>query len=132
MDGAPVEIDQVRQGARMVVVLEVRAVRDNGARLMIDDPLPAGFEIDNPNILRSGDLSGLNWLELSYVENAEFRADRFLAAVNLRGDRVARVAYQVRAISPGTFHHPAAVVEDMYRPEDRGWTGTGQVRIVAE
>jgi alpha-2-macroglobulin len=35
-----------------------------------------------------------------------------------------RLAYVVRAVSPGTFHHPAASVEDMYRPDlprpDRG------------
>jgi uncharacterized protein YfaS (alpha-2-macroglobulin family) len=116
----------------MVVVLTVDAVDDGGARLMIDDPLPAGFEIDNPNILRSGDLSGLEWLELDYLEHAEFRTDRFLAAVDIRGAKRVRAAYQVRAISPGSFHHPAATVEDMYRPQDRGWTESGRVRIVAE
>ena len=132
LDGAPFDVAEVKQGTRMVVVLTVDAVDDGGARLMIDDPLPAGFEIDNPNILRSGDLSGLEWLELDYLEHAEFRADRFLAAVDIRGAKRVRAAYQVRAISPGSFHHPAATVEDMYRPQDRGWTETSRVRIVAE
>lgn len=132
LDGVQLDVGEIKQGTRMVVVLTVDAVDDGGARLMIDDPLPAGFEIDNPNILRSGDVSGMDWLELDYLEHAEFRADRFLAAVDIRGANRVRAAYQVRAISPGSFHHPAATVEDMYRPQDRGWTETGRVRIVAE
>lgn len=132
LDGSQVDIAEVRQGMRLVVVLTVNAIEDTGARLMIDDPLPAGFEIDNPNILRSGDLNRMGWLELDYLENAEFRADRFLAAIDVRGAGSVRAAYQIRAISPGVFHHPAATVEDMYRPQNRGWTDTGQVRIVAE
>ena len=39
-------------------------------------------------------------------------------------------AYIVRAISPGTFAHPAALVEDMYRPERRARTDTGEVEVV--
>jgi uncharacterized protein YfaS (alpha-2-macroglobulin family) len=39
------------------------------------------------------------------------------------------LAYVVRAVTPGSYHHPAAVVSDMYRPEYRANTGTGQVKI---
>jgi uncharacterized protein YfaS (alpha-2-macroglobulin family) len=35
----------------------------------------------------------------------------------------------VRAVSPGQFHHPAASVEDMYRPQMRARTDAGQVTI---
>ena len=100
---------------------------------MIDDPLPAGFEIDNPNLLRSGAVAALDWLE---VEDdpamAEFRADRFVAAIDWAEAGSFRLAYIVRAVSPGRFHHPAATVEDMYRPEFRAWTGTGRVEVVPE
>jgi hypothetical protein len=37
----------------------------------------------------------------------------------------------VRAVSPGSFHHPAASVEDMYRPDMTGRSDTGRV-IIAE
>jgi uncharacterized protein YfaS (alpha-2-macroglobulin family) len=40
------------------------------------------------------------------------------------------LAYIVRAVSPGQFHHPAATVEDMYRPEFRAWTDSGRVEVV--
>ena len=128
MDGTPLD-SPVAQGDRLVTVLTVRPAEETGARLMIDDPLPAGFEIDNPNLLRGGDIAALDWLETAEAEHAEFRADRFLAAVNWRSDRPLRLAYIVRAVSPGTFHHPAASVEDMYRPQYRARTETGQVSI---
>jgi uncharacterized protein YfaS (alpha-2-macroglobulin family) len=39
-------------------------------------------------------------------------------------------AYIVRAVSPGTFKHPAALIEDMYRPERRARTDSGTVAVV--
>jgi alpha-2-macroglobulin len=95
-----------------------------------DDPLPAGFEIDNPNLLRSGDPGQLAWLQADEVATiAEFRADRFVAAVDWRGAEPFRLAYLVRAVSPGAFHHPAASVEDMYRPAYRARSDAGRVEV---
>jgi uncharacterized protein YfaS (alpha-2-macroglobulin family) len=128
MDGVPVT-GTIASGDRMVVVLQVDPFEDVGARLILDDPLPAGFEIDNPNLLRSGEIGALDWLKVAEAENAEFRSDRFIAAVNHRGADSFRVAYIVRAVTPGTYHHPAATVEDMYRAEYRANTATGQVTV---
>ena len=98
---------------------------------MVNDPLPAGFEIDNPNLMRGGDVRALEWLNLhTNTRNTEFRQDRFLAAVDWRSDKAFRLGYVVRAVSPGTFHHPAASVEDMYRPEFRAQSDTTSITIV--
>jgi hypothetical protein len=96
---------------------------------MIDDALPAGLEIDNPNLLRAGDIAALGWLDPAGPEHAEFRADRFLAAVDLRDDTPFELAYIVRAVTPGSYHHPAALVEDMYRPALRGTTASGRLTV---
>lgn len=133
MEGAPVDPAKVAQGTRMVTVLNIQPWSKSEARLMIVDPLPAGFEIDNPNLLRAGDIAALDWLEvLRNVENTEFRSDRFLAAVDWRSEEAFRLAYVVRAITPGAFHHPAASVEDMYRPTYRAHSDTGRVVIAAQ
>lgn len=130
MDGREVSPDHVAQNERLAVVLTVTPEADRKARLVIDDPLPAGFEIDNPNLLQSGSVAALDWLDLEEdVASAEFRSDRFIAALEHEGGRRIRLAYIIRAVSPGRFHHPAATVEDMYRPEFRAWTGTGEVAI---
>jgi uncharacterized protein YfaS (alpha-2-macroglobulin family) len=71
----------------------------------------------------------LDWLETVYPEHSEFRSDRFIAAIDWREDNPFTLAYIVRAISPGQYHHPAATVEDMYRPEYRAHTDTGQMTV---
>ncbi len=129
MDGEKLEGD-IQAGDRLVAVLTVRPADKTNARLMINDPLPAGFEIDNPSLLRAGDLRALNWLKPSYAEHSEFRSDRFLAAVNQSGNKPIQLAYILRAVSPGDFHHPAALVEDMYRPDYRANTDSGRVVIL--
>lgn len=130
LDGVPVDPSAVASGTRMVTVLTVRPFGGGEARLMVNDPLPAGFEIDNPNLLRSGDIGALEFLDvLEDTENTEFREDRFLAAVDWRSDDPFRLAYLVRAVTPGSYHHPAASVEDMYRPEFRARTDAGRVSV---
>ena len=133
LDGQPVDLASVEQGARLVTVLDVTTTESQGARLVLDDPLPAGFEIDNPHILAGGDIAALNWLNLvSNPAHVEFRSDRFVAAWDLSagGTTQFQFAYMVRAVSPGSFRHPAALIEDMYRPERRGRTDTGTVEVV--
>jgi uncharacterized protein YfaS (alpha-2-macroglobulin family) len=130
LDGEPASLSRLRMGDRMAVVLEVTPYGRGEARLMVSDPLPAGFEIDNPNLITSGTVGALDWLSLdTYATHTEFRQDRFLAAVDRYDNGSFRLAYIVRAVSPGTFHHPAAIVEDMYRPDLTGRSETGSVTI---
>ncbi len=130
LDGEPATLDNIGIGTRLVTVLEVTPYGRGEARLMVADPLPAGFEIDNPNLISAGSLANLDWLDaLSDVANTEFRQDRFLTAVDRYDNATFRLAYIVRAVSPGTFHHPAASVEDMYRPDFRAQSDSGQITI---
>ena len=133
LEGQPVDLATVEQGARLVAVLDVTTTESQGARLILDDPLPAGFEIDNPNLLGSADIAALDWLNLvEQPAHVEFRADRFVAAFDLQpgGATQFGFAYIVRAVSPGAFAHPAALIEDMYRPERRARTEAGRIEVV--
>jgi len=130
MDGEPVDPSGHPVGTRLVVVLTISPFLKSEGRLMVNDPLPAGFEIDNPGLVSSGDVRSLEWLESNTnVRNSEFRSDRFLAAVDWRNDKPFDLAYIVRAISPGSYHHPAASVEDMYRPIYRAVSDTGRITV---
>ena len=129
MDGEPASLDNLKVGTRLIAVLEVTPFGLGEARVMVDDPLPAGFEIDNPNLMTgSNDALAALGLETE-VAHSEFRQDRFLTALDRHDNATFRLAYTVRAISPGTFHHPAAAVEDMYRPDLTGRTDTGTITI---
>ncbi|MBA3519412.1 MAG: alpha-2-macroglobulin, partial [Rhizobiales bacterium] len=133
LEGQPVDLAAVGQGERLVAVLDVTTTESQGARLILDDPLPAGFEIDNPHLLAGGDVAALEWLNLvEQPAHVEFRADRFVTAFDLAPEGPTRFqfAYVVRAVSPGAFAHPAALVEDMYRPERRARTDAGRVEVV--
>jgi len=116
------------------VVLKITEPQPQLARVMVADYLPAGFEIDNPHLVSSGDTGTLSWIENALEPvNAEFRDDRFSAAFDRKsGDpAVFTVAYVVRAVSPGRYVLPQATVEDMYRPDRFGRTGTGTVEVSA-
>ncbi|WP_323716211.1 alpha-2-macroglobulin family protein [Paracoccus aminovorans] len=130
IEGEALDPASLKQGTRMVVELQVSPQSEGGGRLVVSDPLPAGWEIDNPNLLRAGDVSALDWLEgETSAEMTEFRADRFAAALTWTSAEPFRLVYIVRAVTPGQFRHPAASVEDMYRPEFRAWSDSGTVTV---
>ncbi len=132
-EGKPVDLATVAQNDRFVVVLTVTAENADGGHIMVADPIPAGFEIENPDISSSGDTSAFPWLKIDTLADlTEARTDRFVAALDRRtGDPLEyRVAYTMRAVSPGTFAAPAATVEDMYRPDRAARTATGTVEVV--
>ena len=133
VDGEPTDIAAVGQNERIVVMLTVTADLGRDGDLLVVDPIPAGYEIENPNISASGDVSSFGWLDVERnVAHTEARTDRFVAALDRSSSDPLQfsVAYSMRAVSPGTFARPAATVEDMYRPYLNARTDTGTVEVV--
>jgi len=134
LEGEPADISKAKQNDRFAVVLKITEQQPQFGRIIVADYLPAGFEIDNPRLVSSGEAGTLSWIQLAQQpEHSEFRDDRFSAAFNRKSDDPAifTVAYVVRAVSPGTYVHPQAYVEDMYRPDRFGRTGTGTLTVSA-
>jgi len=134
LDGDPVDATQVKQNTRLVVVLKITEAQPQFGRVIVADYLPAGFEIDNPDLVSSGDTGTLSWIEGAVAPvSTEFRDDRFTAAFvrNKKDPAVFTVAYVVRAVSLGRYVQPQASVEDMYRPDRFGRTGSASVEVVA-
>ncbi len=132
--GKPADPTKAKQNERFAVVLKMTEPQPQFGRIIVADYLPAGFEIDNPRLVSSGDTGTLAWIEDAQEPvNAEFRDDRFSAAFERKaGDpSVFTVAYVVRAVSPGRYVHPQAYVEDMYRPDRFGRTATGTIEVTA-
>ena len=142
---------QLTQNDRLVVVLKIEAI-ESGGRILLVDRLPAGLEIENPRLVDSGDIKTLDWLKTTPAQHTEFRDDRFVAAFDFfgasdgrrrgwrgNGDRdnagpasSATVAYIVRAVTPGSYVHPAATVEDMYRADRFARTPAGKLEVMAK
>src|SRR5450830_1855301 len=133
-DGEPADPAKARQNQRFVVVLKMTEPQPQFGRVIVADYLPAGFEIDNPRLVSSGETGTLGWIaDAAEPVHSEFRDDRFTAAFERKQDSapVFTVAYVVRAVSPGRYVLPQAIVEDMYRPDRFGRTATGMIEIAA-
>ncbi|MEO6396522.1 MAG: alpha-2-macroglobulin family protein [Devosia sp.] len=123
------DISKVSQNQRFVVVLTVKPENLGSGQYLVADPLPAGFEIENPD-LSSGGVGDLSWLALDTPTHVEGRTDRYVAAFRYQSDTTAfQTAYMVRAVTPGSFVHPGSTVEDMYRPEYRANLGPGNIEV---
>ena len=134
LDGDPADAKKVKQNTRLVVVLKVTEAQPQFGRVILADYLPAGFEIDNPHLVSSGDTGTLSWITDAVAPaNSEFRDDRFTAAFDRKKDDapVFTVAYVVRAVAPGKYVRPQASVEDMYRPDRFGRTATESTEVTA-
>jgi alpha-2-macroglobulin len=134
LDGEAANPTNAKQNQRFVVVLKMTEPQPQFGRVIVADYLPAGFEIDNPRLVSSGETGTLAWItDAAEPVNSEFRDDRFTAAFDRsqQSPPVFTVAYVVRAVSPGHYVLPQAVVEDMYRPDRFARTATAVIDITA-
>lgn len=134
LGGAPADPAKVAQNQRLVVVLEAQEDDAAPSHVLLVDHLPAGFEIDNPTLAVGSDVGALSWLgDTTQPAHAEFRDAFFAAAFDrTKGSdepELLRVAYIVRAVSPGSYSHPPAIVEDMYRPGRFARTAAGRTEV---
>jgi uncharacterized protein YfaS (alpha-2-macroglobulin family) len=132
LDGKKVDPANIKQNDRLVAVVKVTESEAAYARLLLVDHLPAGLEIDNPDLFDGGSTAGLAWLKRNVEPiHTEARDDRYVAMFNRDGKDKATftIAYIVRAVTPGRYVLPPASVEDMYRPDRFGRTGFGTLVV---
>jgi len=135
-DGRPANPATVKQNDRLVVVLTAGSRSDRVHPAIIADLLPAGFEIEAILTPEDGENEGSSgpykWVgPIAWTKVSEARDDRYVAAIDLFSRTPVRLAYLVRAVTPGEFVLPGAVIEDMYRPGVFARTGGGRVTIAA-
>ena len=132
--GENISLQKVTVGTEVLVSHKINLTQGVDVELSLEAPVPAGFELENSRLtgLRT-EVSDLKRTEPSFEE---FRDDRYMAAWSLsKGFRSlnegkSTIAYVMRAVTPGEYLVPAAIVEDMYRPENRANTAEGQVIIL--
>jgi len=115
--GAPADPASLRQGERLIVKVSGANDAARTLPLVIDDALPAGYEIEmvlGPDDAQNGPFRFLGQLSSTTAE--ESRDDRFVAAMDAQGNNGFAVAYVVRAVTPGDFYLPGAEAHDMYHP----------------
>jgi uncharacterized protein YfaS (alpha-2-macroglobulin family) len=132
LDGERADLDAIHQGDVLLVVIEGEAVTGQPHRALVVDLLPAGLEIENAAIGRGMAKTDLSFLPpLSQTAFEAARDDRYLAAIDLpEGDGRFVVAYLARAVTPGHYVVPAAMVEDMYKPYQYARGAMGEMTIL--
>lgn len=128
-DGSAVNLDTIRQNQIFLMQVEARAETGETHRAMVQQGLPAGWEIVGR--FGEGEVAGMPFLgALSAAEAFPALDDRFAAAVTLTAEEpVARYAVRVRAVTAGRFELPGAEVRDMYRPTVFARQNPGRVAV---
>lgn len=133
LDGQPLPPDRLVQGQEAVVVLDASLVQraDGDRRLLLVDLLPAGLEIQE-TLTSEGRDNPFSWLVKTTGTDAVMRRDdRHVAAVTVTAGTPVRIAYRVRAVTPGRYVWPAAMAEDMYAPAITGRGEPGRLDVSA-
>ncbi|TPG46936.1 alpha-2-macroglobulin family protein [Roseomonas nepalensis] len=128
-DGTALNLDALRQNQVFLMQVEARAETGETHRAMIQQGLPAGWEIVGR--LPEGAVPGMAFLgELTAAESFPALDDRFAAAAVLTPEApVARFAVRLRAVTAGRFELPGAEARDMYRPGVFARQNTGRVVV---
>jgi len=129
-DGTPVNLDLVRQNDVFVVVLEGSADTKLYHQAIVSQPLPAGWEIEKQALGGAG-TEAPGWLaDLTEPAVAELRDDRYVASLILTSDsKPFKLAFAVRAVTPGSYELPGAALEDMYKPRFFARQAVGRITV---
>ena len=143
LDGKPLDPSHMAQGQRAIIRLSGSSSQGRTILAVVDDALPAGFEVENTLSPADADPAENQDNQLGQAQAAEpkgpyaflgklskpsvqeKRDDRYIAALTLPGASPFVLAYVVRAVTPGSFFLPGAVASDMYRPSVEARTGAG-------
>ncbi len=99
---------------------------------LVVDLLPAGFEIENASIGGGRGMEDVvRRINPTPTVHTEIRDDRYVAAVDLSPySQAFRLAYLVRAVTPGEYVLPPSFVEDMYLPNYNARTAVERITVV--
>jgi hypothetical protein len=120
----------LKRGQLAVVKLTVESVGGMRDHLVVEDLLPAGWEIENPELKNSEKIA---WVEnapgSSACRHREARDDRMLYFLHgLDGKAVFH--YVVRAVTPGDYVLPGSSVSGMYDPGVLAREAGGRVAVL--
>lgn len=128
--GEALNLDTIKQNDVFVVVLEGEASTMLFHQAMVTQALPAGWEIENGKLGAETE-DGLPWLtDLTETRSREARDDRFNAAIDLTKEAPTfKIAFLVRAVTPGGYELPGATLEDMYKPRFFARQAVGRITV---
>ncbi|MDD4052387.1 MAG: alpha-2-macroglobulin family protein, partial [candidate division Zixibacteria bacterium] len=128
-NGSPVDLTKIKLGSQIVGVITAEAVDKTLSNVVINDLLPAGFEIENPRLKTTARLS---WIPTqgAPIDFQDIRDDRLLIFASLSPGQPLKFYYSLRAVCAGNFKLPPVAAECMYNPLVAGSASSGLVTVV--
>lgn len=126
-DGSLVDLNKIKHGD--VVVVEILIDVDVAySNVIIEDLLPAGFEIENPRLAST---EKVEWIKNDSFEpdHIDIRDDRLLLFTDLLNTKDLYYRYAVRAVTKGEFELPPISASCMYDPSIVSVNGQGKVKV---
>ncbi len=96
--------------------------------VVVEDLLPAGFEVENPRLATSEKIDGSSDEMIDPV-NIDIRDDRLVLFLDTKSG-TEHYRYIVRAVTKGDFVLPAVKAETMYDPTIFSVNGQGRVQVI--
>jgi hypothetical protein len=138
LDGKP--LGDIKAGQLVLVTLQV-LVPQESLFVVVDDPLPGGFEAVNPTfeteseeqqrkldgVVANEESEAWWWTGFNHIEMRDNRVALFADSLEA-GVHTHR--YLARALTPGTFTLPGSKAEQMYAPERFGRSDERTIKIV--
>ena len=130
LDGSHIDPSHMSQGQKVLVVITGSSARAEARPIVVDDALPAGFEIESTltsEDVQNGPFKFIGTLTDTKVQEA--RDDRYMAALDVSSQKGFEVAYIARAVTQGDFYLPGVEAKDFYRADMYGRTQGGRTTI---
>jgi len=123
----PLDFEKIKQGQIIVVDISIEA-ESIYKNIVVEDLLPAGFEIENARIsTREDTLSSTSgFFEPDHID---IRDDRLLLFTDLPRTKDLHYRYVVRAVTKGKFKLPPISASCMYDPSIVSVNGQGEITI---
>jgi hypothetical protein len=114
----------------VVVRLSIKSDGTHVNNVVLSDIIPAGFEIENPNI---SDVPGTSWVkDASYPTHMDIRDDRINLFVSVNDATPDYYYYVVRCVTKGNFKMGPVGADAMYNGEYHSYNGGGSIKIIAK
>lgn len=123
-------VSEFNQGDLIVCRIDIDGGNYSTDNIAITDMVPAAFEIDNPRLNPSADLSWINSRGSRFTpQYMDIRDDRIILYTNVRGGQSRSFYYLLRVVGNGTYKLPAIAAEAMYDPDVYSYNGEGLIRV---
>ena len=126
-DGSSVDLNKIKHGD--VIVVEILIDADVAySNVIVEDLLPACFEIENPRLASTEKVA---WIRNESFEpdHVDMRDDRLLLFTDLPNTKDLYYRYAVRAVTKGEFELPPISASCMYDPSIVSVNGQGKVKV---